>query len=486
MASFILFLFTTLFIPDVNHKSIQDLASDFNYGVVVDCGSSGSRAHIFRWKQEPIVNYIELVRDSSNGTPLNKHITPGLSTLKDNPDRASDYMEPIMNFISESIPRDKHLNTPVYFMATAGLRLLDDSTQRKILNDITRDIRAKFDFPRIKSQVISGAYEGIYSWLSLNVKEKLNDTSHNTRSFGMIEMGGASAQVTYELDPAVENDILKELTSTESIAAFKNEQVTLNLGQGKSVKLFATTFLGLGVNNAREAAVDLLVEDYVKGTGGVRSERSESNMYLKDPCLTVGSSELMPRPIELLQNANLSIGSVVKQQSFTVHLEGIGNFLNCIDLLERVLHIVKNRRLNCSPSKKTCSLALLGTNFIPYKHYPFIGLSEMFFTTNEMINSAGPFNRPKVLHETQRICSTQYNRLLEMYSDSGLSYEDRILYECFKASWILVMLHGSGFNMPVDYDNFRTVNQLNGEEIDWTVGAIISELGLSSVNSPKN
>lgn len=494
IVSSILFMITTFFTSDVEHELIQSISDKPNYGVIVDCGSSGSRAHIFKWQNSDTIHQIEFVRDQEKGTPLFKDITPGLSAFKDNPSKASDYMEPIMNFISESIPAERHFDTPVHFLATAGMRLLEASTQKEILTDITRDLKSKFDFPIIKGQVIPGELEGVYSWLSLNKNLKLYSPSlQSSKSYGMIEMGGASTQVAFELNPEIENAILKDLTETEAISAFKSEQIRLNLGPNNSVKLFTTTFLGLGVNSARGAAIDLLVRDYLNGLPAEsdplrKSDPSKYEVRLRDPCLTTGSSEIVLRPTRLLDNLHNPIGEELRHQEekFKVRLEGSGDFLSCINLLDRVINVIKKERLHC-PSKKDlpCSMSLLGNRFLPYNNQPFIGLSEMYFTTNEMMNSAGLFNRSKVLHETQRICNTQYNRLLEIYSlqNGGVTKEDRVLYECFKASWLLTMLHDSGLRMPVDYDNFRTVGQLDDEEIDWTMGAMIAKVALKNVNS---
>lgn len=454
--------------------------------MIVDCGSSGSRAHIFRWKSTEEPKQIELVKNQLDGDSVSFHITPGLSTLKDDPDRASDYMEPVMKYISESIPQDKHLDTPVYFMATAGMRLLDDSVRKRIMSDITRDLRAKFSFPRIKTQVITGALEGVYSWLSLN--RDLGGSSSPRRSLGMLEMGGASAQVTFELNNEIEKNIMSVLKDEKAKVAFKNEQLTISIGSGLPLRLFATTFLGLGVNSARESAVDLLVKDYLyelNETSFDRASLRKFESHLIDPCLTDGSKEIVSRPIELLLNSNQSVGFVAKQggETFTVRLKGSGNFLGCLTLLDRTIQIMKNERLNCPLDGRSCPVALLGSDFIPYESFTFVGLSEFFFTTNEMMASAGLFNRSKILHETQRICSTDYNKLHEMYSSSGVSQQDRILYECFKASWLLTILHKSGFKMPVDYNNFNTVDKLNGQEIDWTIGAMLSEVSQNNILS---
>lgn len=471
-------ILTTFFISDIDHDELRKLSDGLSYGVIVDCGSSGSRAHIFKWKKNPVSNRIEIVRDSLKG----KHITPGLSSLKDDPDKASDYLEPIMEFISEAIPQHKHTETPVHFMATAGLRLQNDATQQAILGDIDRDLRAKFNFPKLKSQVISGEKEGVYSWISLNMNKDLRSSAYS-RTYGMIEMGGASTQVAFEVDQEVERYILNSLNSDQAKSAFKQEQILLDVGSGNSIRLFATTFLGLGVNSAREAAIDLLVKDYLDGSNkwheASSNPRAVFESGLHDPCLPMKSSETILRPTAMLHKSVKTIGFVIKpsEQTFEVKLIGGGDFFSCMSLLERVIKIAKTERMNCPSNKQACAMDLLGTEFIPYVRYPFIGLSEMFFTTNEMMNSAGLFNRSHVLHETKRICGSEYNKLLDTYAKSSAP-DERVLSECFKASWLLTILHSSGLNMPVEYDDFRTVDQIDGEEIDWTTGAMIMEVAL--------
>ena len=48
----------------------------------------------------------------------------GISTLKDTPANASVYLAPLLRYAAEHIPRSKHKETPLYVMATAGLRML--------------------------------------------------------------------------------------------------------------------------------------------------------------------------------------------------------------------------------------------------------------------------------------------------------------------------------------------------------------------------
>lgn len=100
-----------------------------HYGVVIDCGSSGSRVYVYYWPphtgnpQELLE--INHVRDKDGHIVVHK-IEPGISAYAETPSEANEYLRPLLRFASEHVPRDKHKETPLYIMATAGLRLLEE------------------------------------------------------------------------------------------------------------------------------------------------------------------------------------------------------------------------------------------------------------------------------------------------------------------------------------------------------------------------
>lgn len=49
----------------------------------------------------------------------------GLSSFVNNPSESSEHVSPLLQYASALVPKTKHAETPVYIMATAGLRLLD-------------------------------------------------------------------------------------------------------------------------------------------------------------------------------------------------------------------------------------------------------------------------------------------------------------------------------------------------------------------------
>ena len=88
--------------------------SDTHYAVVLDAGSSGTRAYLYSWPDHSGDKH-ELLKISpllEDGEPMVKKATPGLSSLGGTPDNAFEYIRPLPMFASENIPKEKHKEAP--------------------------------------------------------------------------------------------------------------------------------------------------------------------------------------------------------------------------------------------------------------------------------------------------------------------------------------------------------------------------------------
>lgn len=507
----------------------------YKYAVVVDCGSSGSRAHIYRWlrsvSSDELPIRIEPARNnSSSKEDLILRIRPGISSFRYNPDMVSDYMHPIMDFVSSNVPANLHWETPIYFMGTAGLRLLNLDEQRKILDDLSNDLTREYDFPKLYGEVISGAREGQYQWLSVNSDQNRLTNMYNMssslspsskknnffcrsprlRRFGVVELGGASAQVAYEISPIVERLVESKLYhDNKALKAFQESLIELNIGKNKRAKLFSTTFLGFGTNSARELSIDLLVRETMQISLPIvessatpsKVTRNYNTMFnvenktitLKDFCLPKGSEQTVIKSLDLIRDPTKTLGFERKSEQdslLTVHLIGDGNYIKCRSLLNRMIMLIKQEETNCfdndssngdaatnsqqtsQTTKRTCSTALINTNFIPFKYFQFIGLSEFYYTTKEILNADALLNQNVITKKINYVCSRPYGELLIKFPEANRIDKQRVLLECFKATWLLTILQvGFKMNPNIIYD-FNTIRNFN----DWTLGALIEKL----------
>src|SRR5699024_9640605 len=129
--------------PNSFDDNLDKIRSDLQYAVIIDAGSSGSRVYIYVWPPHSgdtrQLLKIRLLHDQL-GKDVYHSITPGLSSCATHPENASEYISPLLQFAAENIPKVKHKETPLYILATAGMRLLPKMEQDLILDDLRKDI----------------------------------------------------------------------------------------------------------------------------------------------------------------------------------------------------------------------------------------------------------------------------------------------------------------------------------------------------------
>jgi hypothetical protein len=197
-------------------------------GIVIDAGSSGSRAYVFRWQEtDPAGTMIEIA---------SLRLQPGVSkhARQAGADAAAASLAPLLEFVLRQ-PDVVPAETPVHFMATAGMRLLEPAMQRDVLTAVERLLEASpFRTPPrgAIARVLSGEEEALYDWLAVNTALRLlGGEAEATAS--VADLGGASTQLSFAAHP----DCVSA-TDGELLAPFGRAHV---LGVSR---------LGLGMNEA--------------------------------------------------------------------------------------------------------------------------------------------------------------------------------------------------------------------------------------------
>jgi Golgi nucleoside diphosphatase len=173
--------------------------SAFNYLAMIDAGSSGCRAHVYRYGR----------LDSATG-PLyilphhdSKKVKPGLSSFAKNPGDAGASLQGLVDFIKEQVPPGEWGSTPIWLKATAGLRLLPKQESGAILESVRAFMgdttKCPFAFQAPHARIISGNEEGGFGWIAFNYLKKIigPKKAAGTSPYAVVEMGGASSQVRY-------------------------------------------------------------------------------------------------------------------------------------------------------------------------------------------------------------------------------------------------------------------------------------------------
>ncbi|VAI55015.1 unnamed protein product [Triticum turgidum subsp. durum] len=185
-------------------------------------------------------------------------VSPGLSSFAADTARAGESLRPLLEFAKEKVGGEgAAAATEVRLMATAGLRLLEEGVREAILVSCRNALRASgFRFEDSWAKVIPGSDEGIYAWIAANYAlGTLGGDPHKT--IGIIELGGASAQLTFVSDEVLPLELSTNFTFGET-----------------TYTLYSNSFLNFGQNAAQDSYHQIL-----KSRGGASRSNLE-NQYV--------------------------------------------------------------------------------------------------------------------------------------------------------------------------------------------------------------
>lgn len=198
----------------------EDVCRTHQCMAIVDVGSTGSRLYLYTYDLDETQTPIEIKEIES------KKITPGFATLEPNSNQIENYLNTL--FARPSLSTSQQI--PVYFYATAGMRLLTAEKQKLYYEQVKQWFSNQAQWQLVEAKTIPGRDEGMYAWLTVNYQ--LNTLKNNeATSIGVMDMGGASVQVVFS---AEENITLP----SAHIVQFKL--------YGKSYTLISYSVLGLG------------------------------------------------------------------------------------------------------------------------------------------------------------------------------------------------------------------------------------------------
>jgi len=170
--------------------------SNVSWGIVMDCGSTGTRVRLYSWPASGEVSEFE-PDDPDDQAAL--ETTPGISSFASSPDGVADYLRPLLVQAARWVPAAAQASTRVRALATAGMRLLSEQEQAPIWAAAAAVIQAAPFSDDVAARTISGEYEGLFNWLSIRYilsrhpRADLGDDA----LFGGLDLGGASTQITF-------------------------------------------------------------------------------------------------------------------------------------------------------------------------------------------------------------------------------------------------------------------------------------------------
>jgi Golgi apyrase len=362
------------------------------------------------------------------------------------------------------------------------MRILEPLQRQSVLKEVCDFARSTTQFLLpdcdLHVQVIPGETEGLYGWIAANYllggfdQPDKHDHGKGHNTYGFLDMGGASAQIAFAPN------------STEA-EKHANDLTLLRLraidGTPLEHRVFVTTWLGFGANQARQRYVKALLE-------------SSTSKELPDPCLPSGLK------IDVTKDGKLFGAGTVdgehEKDKAAAHLLGTGKFSECLHQTFPLLE--KEKECKDAP----CLINGQHVPAIDFDVNHFVGVSEYWHTTHEIFEKGHKdkaYDFKTYQERVDEFCSQDWEKIeqgIEKEKWGSKVDEEKAREVCFKASWIINMLH-DGIGVPrvgieglpdstnttkevLDkakskgfLDPFQAVNKIRDVELSWTLGKMV-------------
>ncbi|CAE7590480.1 APY1 [Symbiodinium sp. CCMP2592] len=397
------------------------------FAVVLDAGSTGTRVHIYCFAGGDVC---------AVGSEVVRKTRPGLNTCSE-PTCLSSLLQPLLSEVTLRVPQQFLSTTPLAVRATAGFRLLDP-VQVDFLLDGIQDLVREHALLNSTVEVMGGDDEGCLQWIAVN--SLLGAFEKDGAPAAVFELGGASAQMTYAVQPFRLARVTQELQ-----AAYIRE--LRPAGSAASIPIYQHSYLGYGILAIRakmfEEATALQASD-------------------KNPCL--------PTFFDMEYTS--------MQQTFRGR--GAADQARCAELFRRILQPGLSCSQETAPEDVHCAFggAWPGPGYkssLATGGRPKLVACSFFFWCLQDVgiipsNESHAEVTPQVYFEqAQKACNLTASDLDNAYP--GLS-ADRAAWLCSELTYVYVLLT-FGFGVEADA-NMLTLKEMDGPvgrfEASWTLG----------------
>jgi hypothetical protein len=351
-----------------------------SYVAVIDAGSSGTRLTLYG--DDPASLVPIMVTKVSKGSK-------GLSSFASSPSQAGvSAVTPLLTQLDSYLAERgiAKADVPVALLATAGLRnvrLENPAAAQTILDSAGESISVS-GHPTAANRILPAVQEATFAWLDANV---LGGTLEKKSSFGIVEIGGASAQVAFRSpDP-------------------KGRAVQIVHVANQSIPVVAVSYLGLGANDARAL---------MQTANDAGSYCFPNNASGEDPSVYVSASV---RPVA----------------SKTANFQ----WSRCTEAFGRTITAVGNQR---TPSAQVSPAAL--RDLAGFDSAQFVGLGGILYTFSDLGIDTAANERTALRGATEATCAgpNAWSKVLATFAGRSNAFADTL---CSSGAYQYGFLFGS-------------------------------------------
>lgn len=453
----------------------SSLQNEERYAVVVDAGSTGSRAYLFKVSGEGSRRVSTLRRTGAEG---------GIASFINEPEQVKSCILPLLLKVAKMIPEELWGTTEVSIHATGGMRSLSEADQEIVWNALEKglveDSSMPFPLHRENLGTITGTKEAYFAVLSANyIAERIDDHLRpipGTKLIGALDMGGSSTQMIYHLgsEGTDEGDFW-----SHSWAAY---------GATSAREKVWAHIIGSHLE-AAEVDMELPEEENMDGMvsveipmDGSSEGKGSTALHIPNPCSYRGHEE----EVEHLSESG---------RTHRVRFSGEGDPVRCARLIRSTLWNSSHTHHRCrSPEhvegtdpddRVACSLNHVSLPHTPVQ-YEYYAMSAYFFAF-DCIRELGTVDLPnwptpsigELDHAIHAFCEEHHwDDVSAKVGQHRYTTHNQIVVRCFESLYLInVLKHAFGFP-----DSFRGVNFAPGlnsggfSAVDWPLGYFLTTI----------
>ncbi|GKU96038.1 hypothetical protein SLEP1_g9318 [Rubroshorea leprosula] len=435
------------------------------YYVVLDCGSTGTRVYVYQASIDhkkdgslPIVmkSFTEGISrkpSSQSGRAYDRMETePGFHKLVHNRSGLKAAINPLVRWAKKQIPDYAHKDTSLFLYATAGVRRLPSADSKWLLDNAWSIVKSSpFLCQREWVNVISGMEEAYYGWTALNYRTHVLGATPKKATFGALDLGGSSLQVTFENEQHQHNET----------------NINLRIG-AVNHHLSAYSLPGYGLNDAFDKTVVRLLK---KLQDSSNTNLVNGKIEIKHPCLNSGYKEEYTCAMCATndqENGSPVIGGKKLDKGgksgISVQLIGAPNWEECSALAKVAVNLSEWSNLNpgIDCDLQPCALS----DSLPHPNGQFYAISG-FFVVYRFFNLSSDAALDDVLEKGREFCEKTWE-----VAKHSVAPQPFIEQYCFRAPYIVSLLR-EGLHI--------TDSQIivGSGSITWTLGVALLEAGKS-------
>ncbi|MED6209433.1 putative apyrase 7 [Stylosanthes scabra] len=375
---------------------------------------------------------------------------PGLDKLVHNVSGLKAALKPLLQWAQEQIPDDSYRRTSLFLYATAGVRRLPVEDSMWLLDNAWTVLKGSPFVCRKKwVKIISGTEEAYFGWIALNYHSGILGLNPRKRTYGALDLGGSSLQVTFEGDQHL---------NTETSLFVKIGSVNHHLT--------AYSLAGYGLNEAFDKSVAHLFDREFRSK---RVDLPRQQIELKHPCLHKGYKEQFTcsrcsfnnhvggNPIGNGKMLDIRGGSGVP-----LVLVGHPNWQQCSAVAKVAVNLSEWSDLSPGIDCEVHPCALRDNLPRPIGHFYVI---SGFFVVYRFFNLSSEATLEDVLEKGREFCGKRWD-----IAKRSVAPQPFIEQYCFRAPYVASLLR-EGLHIT---DKDITVGS---GSITWTLGVALLEAG---------